>query len=1217
MRGELIIPSMSNVEKVRISEIRKLRGILSYYYEEREEGRGRRRYGLEPAFYDKLDELFNVRTVAPVLVFDMGDQQHGNGQLSGLGVANEYGPIFGNKKARRSQSGRNDGSLFDRIDRDRDQYGEPGDNRRLKYYRKDEAEYMARVLFTPPRDIDNTFQRQRHLETLVNAPELDRLINLKNKALNLAAGLADTAAYIQVGPVSEESLIDMYYLGVRDIPIYEERFDFKPSSYEPLLPLLFEAVDTITVGLEAVHDFAGIVQKSQHSSLGQVFTDLPSFIDEIEEAVNDMIPMSKAETPEESGWEVGNAVWNLLHKKIEPYLKRVGALLEFAKRIRDENWGKVSFDSDLPEGYKNGWNLERPKNEQVLNSSPQNAPFVIFSGANTSGKSFAMKSDMLIRLSAQALGHAPVESGNLNPHSSFLFLDRASTDPDQDLSAFMREIENWKAVLPHVGDNARLYVDEGYSTTSPEDQARLLLATGAFVRNRSGSIVLATHNDLLLTKAGTGTDAQIFHLHTEIEQDGKLRRHFKISPGVADSFAVAVAKTREFPPDIVDLVESYLAGQLVTPEKPSLEFPVIEYFDAAQREQMKTLSYGFEGLFSSELNNPLFHLFSRDPDFRVERFLQKLGYDGAVLFTDETEASKLKRLLGSMILLQHPLTSEEILERQQMIQQLLVEDRFIGIRGVSERMDLFEASMGIIQSHAATGVNISLNPFPIPNKEKYPEAPGLQFSKEALSAAIAFMHAQQKILRGRFNHEVLLHSLEKVKALFDDMNQRGNKILTLTSEETAQLTSILSAENQERYRDTLFVYDAVKDLGLDLLREVQNINAQLPLIPFDEIFIDEIAEELKELEQYGRGSPSEQKKPPQDKKGTLADLLKVLDLAKGGLPLALLKFPEYQQALSELIPSLKGIDSVYLNQMANFIDESTQSIISNLQGETTQEDEVIEKDPSSGDELSIGSHLQTKAASIEDLSKTKKSKLEETLQQLGALCLYASIIKTEGFSPVKFNDTGEVKLVDAANIFKKKGSVVKNTVSLNGDERLQLFSGPNGSGKTFHQKGAVAAVLTALATGFAPATSATMPIFDSVSYLDRVTGKQNQDFSSFSQELEYWNRLVGTIRKSKAAFIAADEAFSTTSPRYQAAFTYAVVNGLLENNVYFMLSSHNHYFLRYMENLGQIIPYHFDFTIHNGKIVHKYQLRRGHEASYAVEVARSMGLPEDILNSTM
>ena len=206
---------------------------------------------------------------------------------------------------------------------------------------------------------------------------------------------------------------------------------------------------------------------------------------------------------------------------------------------------------------------------------------------------------------------------------------------------------------------------------------------------------------------------------------------------------------------------------------------------------------------------------------------------------------------------------------------------------------------------------------------------------------------------------------------------------------------------------------------------------------------------------------------------------------------------------------------------------------------------------------------------------------------------------------------------DARNILYRKDDQVINPVKIGGDkESVQLLTGPNGSGKTFYEKGVIASMLMAQSTGFVPAAEATMPIFDGIMYLDRVVEKQEQRFSSFSQEINYWNEALRLLQKKKNIFACVDEAFSTTSPKYQEAFSIAIVMEFLSRNHMLMLSTHNHLAVDRIQETGtkSALPYYFDFTVADGDIKYHRTLRAGHETSRALDVAQGAGLPKEIVD---
>ena len=180
-------------------------------------------------------------------------------------------------------------------------------------------------------------------------------------------------------------------------------------------------------------------------------------------------------------------------------------------------------------------------------------------------------------------------------------------------------------------------------------------------------------------------------------------------------------------------------------------------------------------------------------------------------------------------------------------------------------------------------------------------------------------------------------------------------------------------------------------------------------------------------------------------------------------------------------------------------------------------------------------------------------------------------------------------------------------------ERVQILTGPNGSGKTSYEKGTIGAILEGNSIGYVSAEYATMPMFDGIAYLDRVTERQDKKLSAYAQEIEYFKELLPLIKSKKTLFVSIDEGFSTTSARYQEALSFGVLCEFLQSPHFLQFATHNHEFVNFFQDskISLAKPYHFKFSIADNKIEWHYELREGHELSYGVEVAKTMGLSFD------
>lgn len=1182
--------------------------------------------------FPTIEKLFSTSNPAQVMVLESAGSGYGSPRIRIDALADKYSGIFGKKRLPRKRTA--DIWDFDAFEverkAERAEHAKPGDSFVMEMVRKDEAKFMAKVLLTPSKDPEQIKQRQELIGRLAASEKLDGLIDLKDQTWQVFEGLWDFRVIHGNYRWEDTPLLDHYYAGTEFIPILEDEYDRDSRILEKhyVMDLVGEAADKVNSGLVGFAKFGEAFAAFEDPLIRQAFGGIPDDIVRLQQEMIKLVPLDK-KPAEKDGSYFGDKSEELekLVNKVQPYFFSLSAVLEFAKKVRDEGWQAVSSDSTQPYGYTGGWNLEEPRDRQTNNDGPIDSPITILSGANTSGKSFTMKSDFLIRVAAQSLGFAPVQSANLPQFESFVFLDRATTDPENDLSAFMREIENWKFVLKDVGARTRLYVDEGYSTTSPHDQSNLLLSTADYIRTRGGSVMLATHNDLLLDGAEQNPNMRVYNLQTEVGVDGELMRHFRLQPGRSESLSYAVARAKQFPQSALARANEYLQTGRVEPiVARGSEYPKVISKTPEQREQEKQIADTLKQLFPAEPTDPVFQLFSLDREmkphgllFNISGARQRLRTRG--MLADEEggmhEAGELRALLGEMILWQPSQSPTEVLERQKLFEELTKEGLHGKLPPLLEQIGFLEETVAVVSRHAGNGINKGLNPFQVSDQEidemvkRIDAYPNFQHSNSIFEAADAYLGIQVKLcgdlpilrdLRGRYAilREVNDAVLERRKSSRDN---------SLTVEERDKLSKITE--------QVTTVPDLNKTV-VQLFATLREVTDQLPIVELKDIQVHEIAEELDVLETYIRGGQKKEDRGPK-RAGMMWQLGEMLDLISGGLPLALRRVPNMMESAHTLVQTLKSADSVHLHQAANLIEAQLAKHEALLAG---QAEETVEKeiqDIMPKNSPSRFNHLDRRSGSLFfGRQEPQKTPFKDVLKQVEAVAMFAGIIEQQGFAQVAFNETGEINFQNAFSVFKERSDEVANGISFSPDDmRVQLLTGPNGSGKTFYEKGAVAGILIALATGYAPAEQATMPILDSVAYLDRVVEKQDRSFSSFSQEVEYWKSLLALIPTRRAMFAAVDEAFSTTSPGYQAAFTSAVAAEFLNSPHFLMLSTHNHDVVTSLttDGISLIKPSHFVFDVKDQQIEYQYRLQEGHQTSHALEVARTMGLPEEILRT--
>ena len=295
----------------------------------------------------------------------------------------------------------------------------------------------------------------------------------------------------------------------------------------------------------------------------------------------------------------------------------IGCLLETANVMNDDNYGKVSFDESKPRTYRKGWNMLHSKTgkwkrsykwqdsvplDQTRNPSIPDDPVHALASANMSGKTWYLLQDLYLQACAQAFGYAPGLEVNIPRHEQLVFIDRASTDHDRNLSAFGSEIDWWKRALDASGKGpARIWSDEPFSTTGDIDQATLAVAVSDEIAQQGNHMVLATHNERLLDRLENTRGECVSHFRTEIGEKDLVFTH-KLESGRDDSRALEVAE-KFLDSRIIQYAKASMAGTplKVTPQPDTDERVILPYSDEA-RETLVGEPRGFSQFFPDQLD---------------------------------------------------------------------------------------------------------------------------------------------------------------------------------------------------------------------------------------------------------------------------------------------------------------------------------------------------------------------------------------------------------------------------------------------------------------------------------------------------------------------------------------------------------------------------------------------------------------------------------------
>ncbi|MFA4905074.1 MAG: hypothetical protein WC645_01075 [Candidatus Margulisiibacteriota bacterium] len=1379
-----------------------------------------------------------------------------------------------------------------------------------------EKDKMWELVKSPTADLARITQRQMVLETLSASEYLREATEAKNGAYLVHHGISALFQPVDLGGYGhQEPALSAYLRGEKGLE-----------------GQIYEALAQIEEGKKALAGFIDCLKKVNPQLFRSISADLKQHLRDIEHFNEDYFLRQRYE--QYKSMDLSGALFCDLVK--------IGAFVSFANLVVEGAYSRANFDPAKPKEYKAGWLFVRPKNGQVLNDSPADKTLTILSGSNMSGKSFNLKQNLLMQLLAQSFGYVPCREGNFEVHDSIAYLDRASTSPHNDLSAFGQEIKEWNTAIADFGTKPLLFIDEGFSTTSPEDQFRLLTAVNRYIEKHGARMFLASHNERFIERLGDEPTVGIYHFKTEIGPRGDISYQYTLEAGPDDSKALAVAENLGFLASTVALARNYLAGilgkieRVIYPEKKT-----IKPYSEAERARLKTKDLTAASLASKK--NGIFHLYSQDPNFQAGLFR------GSDIFTGEEPhdfdqrislggwridcLAELKSNLLRLITGVGKLSPQETLERQKMFAELAGNDRYDEAKALFERI-IYQAKFlpvlpGLIRD-GLLNFNVRLHPFENMNETEM---------LLRLDLVIAYLEMNKILLEKDFTLDPMLEQVKVFQRLLDDVEKiqaeqeigEIEEIIDREEDEEAppeiagyfrQVTGEEGVVTRRRVRSYLAwlegnghkrwneLYETFmqRTPGDKFKRQVVEITPEVadrfrmmsPDEPNREDWGNEVTKErveayidwvFKDCDRKDKaakkmlrpfltgysfrefsaaairekffslavGEPNPEKwgskvnrariiaylnylkaqpegtavysqilelsglensikwhqrciglkdagirdqfaavRPEYRNTRITADIINeaaselmrrlkdperllvgkpifLCDLSrvkaqldkliaaikqrhKGGdyeyyhqwpkdlsLALVIEMLIDDHNIFGRLIEIMRNYDSVHLTRLANNFDLLRKRI---LDSGSFQEVEhlfkmlkkpfnvhlkeyyleylEVEKEyrdlwvkyprldshshpnyaehlynccllgrcPSSPEEffryfswytgtgweetapiayavedagpgekrerifqeflrkhlvesglldelrdvVNTNDRLQAKMGVLsrkygiphEKVGEFFASKIGNALNMydrggdrvidealgLQSLFLYGHMVQTMGFSPVDFNDTGEVRFDGLWNLVKPKDAQVSNPASFNPDEQVKLVTGANMSGKTFYLKSLIFGVLSGLATGFAPARTATMPLFDSVAFLDRVTAKNDRNLSAFGNELTFWSDLLKLLDRDERVFSCVDEAFSTTSPRYQSALTFAIASEMLTRGQYLALASHNHDALSALEaSYPHLVrAYHFHTHFDGAEIQFDYRATPGHELSQAIAVARKLGLPPEIID---
>ncbi|MBP3483051.1 MAG: Smr/MutS family protein [Alistipes sp.] len=223
-----------------------------------------------------------------------------------------------------------------------------------------------------------------------------------------------------------------------------------------------------------------------------------------------------------------------------------------------------------------------------------------------------------------------------------------------------------------------------------------------------------------------------------------------------------------------------------------------------------------------------------------------------------------------------------------------------------------------------------------------------------------------------------------------------------------------------------------------------------------------------------------------------------------------------------------------------------------------------------------------------------------------------------GVKPI-ISDEGRLSLRNARHpllaqtLAAQKKEIVPLDLLLDTRERILVISGPNAGGKSVCLK--TAGLLQYMFQCGFPVTASEnseFPIFESI-YID-IGDEQSMDndLSTYSSHLYNMKNMLGGA--SERSMVLIDEFGSGTEPVIGGAIAEAILERLVERRSYGVITTHYSNIKYYAANTDGISNGAMTFDVKNIRPL--FRLETGKPgSSFAIEIARKIGLPEQIIRS--
>lgn len=188
---------------------------------------------------------------------------------------------------------------------------------------------------------------------------------------------------------------------------------------------------------------------------------------------------------------------------------------------------------------------------------PEDRGVLVISGANTGGKTVALKTLGLLTLMALSALPIPVAEGSAAVAFKEIFSDIGDRqDIIASLSTFSAHVKRMGEFLENAVPGSLVLIDEIGAGTDPSEGGAFALAALETLRERGAKIIITTHLNLLKAHA----QVDVNYLNASVEFDEKtLRPLYRLRYGVpGPSLGLSIAQSLGIPEAVINRAHGYI-----------------------------------------------------------------------------------------------------------------------------------------------------------------------------------------------------------------------------------------------------------------------------------------------------------------------------------------------------------------------------------------------------------------------------------------------------------------------------------------------------------------------------------------------------------------------------------------------------------------------------------------------------------------------------------